>query len=448
MKQFINTTILILLLFSTSFADVAVTVYNQDLGLIREQREVEFPKGVGEVRFVDVASQIIPTSVHFSSPNAALLGQNYEYDLIDSDKLLRKYLDNKVKLISEDGETFIGLLLSASGDIVLREDDGSIRSLARGRIVNILFPDLPEGLITRPTLVWLVDSKNGGKNDAEISYLTEGMSWETEYVAVTDEKDESIELTGWVNITNHSGATYKDARIKLMAGDVQIIKSRKKRGWSGGEMPSVTAMSVDGGRGFEEQPFYEYHLYTLQRPSTLSQNQVKQISLFPTASVQTVEKEYRLDMSRNNSKVKVTLIFENLEKNGLGIPLPKGIVRVYKEGPDKGLEFIGEDRIDHTPKDEEVKIVTGNAFDIVGEKLHTDEERRGNSRENEYVIRVRNHKNEPVKVTVSESVRGGDWQMMHATEGWEKVSANQVEWKVSLKPDEEKVITYRVLTNR
>jgi len=437
MKILVTIVSILICASSFAYADIAVTVYNEDLGLVREVRDVDFPKGVGEVRFTDVASRIIPTSVHFSSDRATLLEQNYEYDLVDAAKLLSKYLDHNVKLVTEDNETFLGMLLSASGDIVLKEKSGVVRSLSRDHIVNIEFPDLPEGLITRPTLVWMVDSKKGGRGEAEISYLTEGMSWRAEYVAVTDKDDKSIQLTGWVNIDNKSGATYKDARIKLMAGDVQIIKERRSRdrakyGMAMGAVPDDIQ--------FEEQAFYEYHLYTLQRPSTLRQNQVKQISLFPTAGVRSVEKEYRINWRRNKGKAKVTLIFKNEKKNGLGIPLPKGKIRVYKEGPDGGLEFVGEDRIDHTPSNEKVKVSTGNAFDIVSERKQTDRSKH----ENEYEIKVRNRKDETIEVVVVEHLRGV-WEILKATEGWKKVDANTIEWKIKLKPDEEKIITYRVL---
>lgn len=423
--------------FSCALADIAVTVYNENLGLVREKREVDFPKGVGEVRFTDVAARIIPTSVHFTSDKAALLEQNYEYDLVDAAKLLNKYVDHDVKLFTEDGDAYLGMLLSASGDIVLREKSGTIRSLSRDRVINIEFPDLPEGLITRPTLVWMVDSKKGGKGDAEISYLTEGMAWRAEYVAVTDKEDKSLQMTGWVNITNNSGATYHDARLKLMAGDVQIIRERMRRTRAGAR--DIVVLS-EGTPQFEEQPFYEYHLYTLQRPSTLRQNQVKQISLFPTASVKSVEKEYRIDWRYNQGKARVTLIFMNEKQNGLGIPLPKGKVRVYKEGPDGGLEFVGEDLIDHTPSNEKVKVSTGNAFDIVSERKKTDHTRR----EDEFEIKVRNRKDETVEVVVAEYLHGV-WEILKATEGWEKTSANYIEWRIILKPDEEKMINYRVL---
>ncbi len=433
-------------------AEVAVTIYNQNLALVREVRQLDFPKGVGQLRFTDVASEIIPTSVHFTSDKAALLEQNYEYDLVSSDKLLEKYIDQRVEIVSLDGKSFFGSLLSSGGDIVLRLDGGTpppappasgggksgeLVSITRSQVANVRFPELPEGLITRPTLVWLVDGK-GGKSDADISYLTRGISWESEYVAVSDVKDENLSLTGWVNITNNSGATYKDARLKLMAGDVNIEQPRRK--FARDEVQELSG-GFNAEYGFQEQAFYEYHLYTLQRPSTIADKQVKQVSLFPTASTP-VKKEFRL--KANEEKVTVVLEFENREKVGLGIPLPKGKVRVYKQGPDGGQEFIGEDNIDHTPKDEKVRITTGKAFDIVGERKSINYERQGKQRENEIV--VRNHKKETIEVVIEDSF-WGDWKFIEATDGWEKKNASLVEWKVKIKPDGEAKVRYKVYVN-
>ncbi len=447
MKKLLLSSLVLVFVVISASAEVAVTVYNQDLGLVREVREFDFQKGVGELRFVDVAARIIPTSVHFSSGKAALLEQNYEYDLVDAAKLLSKYIDHEVVLATEGDGAYVGTLLSAVGDIVFRERDGSIRSLARDRVVDIHFPDLPEGLITRPTLVWTVESHKGGKGSGEISYLTNGMSWEAEYVAVTDKDDKAISLTGWVNITNHSGATYEDARIKLMAGDVQVLKERD---YGARRYRKAMAIAEAAAPQFEEQPFYEYHLYTLQRPATIRDNQIKQLALFPTADVGKVDKEYRYDWREQRwggtgNKVNVTLVFENCKANDLGIPLPKGRVRVYKEGPDGGLEFVGEDRIDHTPQGETVRVSTGKAFDIIGERKELEVKRQGDERLIE--LKVRNRKDEPVEVIVAEHLYG-DWDILDSTPGWEKKRADLIEWKVKLNPDEEKVLTYRVLFNR
>ncbi|MFH0765480.1 MAG: DUF4139 domain-containing protein [Calditrichota bacterium] len=427
----------------TAHAEIALTIYNQDLALVRETRELEFVKGESELCFTDVAAQIIPTSVHFSSPLATLLEQNYEYDLVDADKVLTKFIDRDIELISLESGVFKGTLLGNKGGIVMRESDGSIRSITPSWVANIHFPKLPEGLITRPTLVWKVKSPKGGKGQGEISYLTNGINWEAEYVAVVDDRDENLELTGWVNVTNNSGASYRDARLKLMAGDVKIESRRDKRDRRFVQSLSVEA-SAGSDEGFQEQPFYEYHLYMLPRPSTILDQQIKQLSLFPSANTP-VKKEYKYTPGENNKKVQVNLEFQNRESVGLGLPLPKGKVRVYKEGPDGGLEFVGEDRIDHTPKDEKVRVSTGNAFDIVGESTQTDYQRRGNDTEREMSIKLRNHKKEAVEVLVVEYF-GRDWTLLDGTTpGWTKTDANHAEWKITLKPDEEREVHYRVL---
>ncbi len=441
MNRFGIAALLSVLLVGEAFAEVSITIYNQDLALVRETRQLDFPKGRGELLFTDVAAQIIPTSVHFTSDKAELLEQNYEFDLVSADKLLDKYTDRQVELVTQDNHQFAGLLMSSGGDIVIKEADGGIRSITKAQIVNVHFPDLPEGLITRPTLVWLVDGK-GGKGDGEISYLTNGISWEAEYVAVTDKDDENLSLTGWVNVTNNTGATYKDAKIKLMAGDVQI---EQKRGFRTDGMRAMRALAVaePADQGFQEQPFYEYHLYTLQRPSTIADKQVKQLSLFPTANT-TVKKEYRL--LPNADKVKVFLNFENREKVGLGMPLPKGKVRVYKQGPDGGLEFVGEDHIDHTAKDEKVRISTGNAFDIKAEKSMTDHKDLGNyDSEETWQYKLRNHKSETIDLVVEVNLTRGNWKLLDSTTpGWVKKDADTVEWTITIKPDEEKVLDYKV----
>ncbi len=428
-----------------SLADVSITVYNRDLALVRESRDIEFDKGVSDIRFPDVTSQIIPTSVHFSSRLATLLEQNYEYDLVDSRKLMNRYLDENIELITEGDRIFRGKLLSAYGDVVIQQSDGTICSIAEDKVWNVKFPNLPDGLITRPTLVWKVDCKKGGKGKGEVSYLTTGMSWESEYVAVISEDDDAMNLTGWVNITNNSGASFENARLKLMAGDVKI---EKKRSFRAKGARSAVALAYDEGASFDEMPFYEYHLYTLQRPSTLKNNQVKQISLFPEANIRSVEKEYRFNWKgqrRNSGNLyhpDVTLIFKNEESNGLGIPLPEGLVRVYKQGPDESLEFVGENRIDHIPSRETVRVNTGSAFDIVAEYTRMDVKQRG--KEQMVEIKLRSHKKKPVEVIVPDYLHG-DWEMIEATSGWEKKDAYTVEWKVTLQPEVEKVIQYRVL---
>jgi len=422
-------------------AQPSITIYNQDLGLVREKREVEYPVGTGEIRFTNVASQIIPTSVSFVSDRAVLLEQNYEYDLVDQAKLLQKYLDMEVQITTKSSGVVTGTLLSADGAVILRTAEGKISSIYAGEIVSVHFSALPEGLITRPTLVWKVQSKKGGKGSADISYMTTGISWIADYVAVVSADEKNLALTGWVSITNNSGTAYQDATIKLMAGDVRINprEDMARDGW-----PEMLTMAKSAGGGFEEESFYEYHLYTLGRPSTILNAQIKQIALFDPATTP-IKKVYRYNAFMGDKKVAVSLDFLNSTKNNLGMPLPKGTVRVYQESSNGGMEFVGEDRIDHTPKDERVIIETGNAFDIVGERVQNDTRTAKNRTEYEYTTTIRNHKKESVDVLVTEQF-WGDWELIgKTTSGWEKKSATQVEWKVTVKPDEEKSITYRVL---
>ncbi|MDH4223805.1 MAG: DUF4139 domain-containing protein, partial [candidate division Zixibacteria bacterium] len=266
---------------------LSLTIYNQDLALVKDIRELPFELGRNEIKFTGVAEKIDPTSVHFQvlnfSDNVFLLEQNYQYDLVSSDKILEKYLDKKIQIITKGGKLYEGILLSFSSDsFSLMEKEGSIRILNRAEVIDLLFPSLPEGLITRPTLVWLLESKIKGKHAAELSYLTSGINWHAEYVAVADREDKNLELSGWVSIDNRSGATYPEAKLKLIAGEVHRVMER-------GALRTLYKADVEMVAGmappFEEKPFFEYHLYTLQFPSTVKDNEVKQISLFPNSLV-------------------------------------------------------------------------------------------------------------------------------------------------------------------
>ncbi len=439
-----------------SVAEVAVTIYNNDRGLVRDTRVLTFPIGKGEIRFTDVASRIIPTSVHFHSERAELLEQNYEFDLVDAKKILTKYIDHRIQLFTEGGESFAGTLLAGSGDVVIREDDNSIRVISSERVLNYLFPTLPEGLITKPTLVWKVNSSNGGQGEGEVSYLTQGISWTTEYVAVSDKEDKSLEFTGWVNIDNKCGTSYKDARLKLMAGDVQILRDG---GYRLTQEAIVTSFGSNSGDSrFQEESLYDYHLYSLNGRSTILNNQIKQIALFPSADVKEVKKEYFVEWSSTKGKVRVSLLFDNTQENGLGIPLPKGKVRVYKESKGGDLEFVGEDRIGHSPQKEGVRIKTGYAFDFACEKKQLerkrvedeydeDEYRRWKIWEEEWELRIRNRKEERAEVIVPARL-SGDWTIIDATPGWEKTSSNKIRWTVAIEPDEEIILNYRVRFKR
>jgi len=436
-----------LLIFSSAFAQknkVAITVYNQNLALVKDQRVLEFQKGINEIKFTDVASQIDPTSVHFKSLDSpervVILEQNYQYDLVSSDKILEKYIDKKIEIKAKEEKTYRGKLLSfSSNSLTLRQENGGIRIVSRAEILDLFFPSLPEGLITRPTLVWLLDSDISGENETEVSYLTQGVNWHAEYVGVVDKNDQNLEISGWVSIDNKSGATYTDAKIKLIAGEVHRVEEKRV-------FPALADVSAARREvAFEERPFFEYHLYTLKRLSTLKDKEIKQITLFPTRKVN-VSKIFVYDGARDSRRVKVNLEFINSKEQGLGMPLPKGKLRVYKEDVDKSLEFVGEDLIDHTPKDEKVRVYLGDAFDVVGERKRTDYKKISEDVwEESYQIKIRNHKEEKIQVTVVEHLHFyTDWKITETNFDYIKKDAQTVEFKLPIEKDGETVLNYTV----
>jgi hypothetical protein len=434
-------------------SSVAVTIYNQDLGLVKDVRELEFQKGKSVVEFTDVAAQIDPTSVHFKpvepGDRIEILEQNYQYDLVSSAKILQKYIDKEIELFTKGGgasdqdKSYKGTLLAYSDEnLTLKEPEGAIRIVRLNEVRDIYFPSLPEGLITKPTLVWLLDSQVSGKRKAEVSYLTSGINWHAEYVAVVDQLDQNLELAGWVSIDNRSGATYEEAKVKLIAGEIHRVTEQAPPPRLGkGAMVEMAAAAPQ----FEEKPFFEYHLYTLLRPSTIKDNEIKQVSLFPTTNVK-VKKIFTYDGAREEKNVKVELEFTNSQAEGLGMPLPAGKIRVYKADVDKSLEFVGEDLIDHTPKDEKVRVFLGNAFDIVGERKRTDFKQISQDvSEESYEIKLRNHKEEAVEVVVVEHLYYyANWEITESNFTYQKKDANTIEFKIPLAKDEEKIINYTV----
>ncbi len=460
---------------------VELTVYNNNLGLVKEERAVNLPKGISELRVTDVASRIDATSVHFKSltdPDGCfVLEQNYEYDLIGRNKLLEKYIDKEIILERTEGSTekieaqvqkdlkatretspkierIRATLLSIKDGMVVRIGD-EIFLNPSGRVI---LPALPEGLITKPTLMWQISNKREGKHNIELSYLTSGINWKADYTAIIKKDDRLLDLSSWVTINNQSGATYPDAKLKLMAGEVHRIAERERR-----DVVYKMASMEAPTSGFKEKPFFEYHLYTLSRPSTIKDNQIKQIELISPREIASQKLYFydgigpsvigRLDCRNSrftvvcNKKVNVMLEFTNSKENNLGIPLPAGKIRLYKEDPeDKGLEFIGEDRIDHTPKDEKVRLYVGNAFDIVGEHIQTDIKKIANNVwEESFKIKLRNHKDKKVEVRVMEHLyRWREWQIVQKSQDYEKLDARTVQFLVKVPANKEKILTYTV----
>jgi hypothetical protein len=446
---------------------VALTVYNGGYGVVRETRELDIGKD-GVVQFKDVASAIDATTVHFKSltdPAAKLMEQNYQFDLVSADKLLKKYLDQPLSVVTKDGKTYAGKLLSFDpAQIILQDEKGGLSMVQRpDNVRDIQFGKLPEGLLTRPTLVWLVATDKPGKQLAEVTYQTGGVSWHAEYVLVLNDKDTAGDLSGWVSVQNNSGKTYTDAKMKFIAGDVRRIQPAPVAFAAKGER-TVGAMALPAP--MEEKPFFEYHMYTLPRPSTVADNEVKQLEMFQPVAGMKVEKRFLYNPNRgwrwygglstekgygvtSDKKVNVFIEFKNSEQNKLGIPLPAGKIRVYKQDPaDKALEFVGEEQIDHTPKDEELSLQIGNAFDIVGERKQTDfkVESGRHWMSESFEIKIRNHKKEDVVVRIKEPLYR--WNTGKITETsnkeYQKLDAFNVAWDVPVKADGEYVLTYTV----
>jgi hypothetical protein len=432
--------------------DVMVTIYNGNLGLVKDLRHVRFPSGQSEVQFMDVAALIDPTTVHLKSITDALglkiLEQNYEYDLLTSQKLMEKYVGRKVRLYQSDGTYHDATLLSTNGPIF--EINGQIHMGQYGRLV---LPSLPENLVAKPTLVWLLRNQTARPQRVEASYLTGGITWKADYVMVLNAADTLADLTGWVTIDNKSGATYGNAALKLVAGDVNRAPDARRDQ----RMMEVAAKAVSAAvasHDFASEGFFEYHLYTLDGRTTIKDNQTKQLSLLSASEIP-LQKEliyygavdyyrtaYGVPMS--NQKVAVYLEVKNSKENRLGSPLPKGKVRVYKADASGSQQFVGEDWIDHTPKDESVKIKLGNAFDVVGERTQKEFKKlASNLYEVEWEIALRNHKSDAQTVTVIEPVPG-DWQVLGSSHTYEKIEAHTLKYRIPVPKEGTTKLTYRI----
>lgn len=440
-----------------------IAVYNQGVALVKDTRSLHLTEGVQPVTITDVAGQLDPTSVHFRSltdpEGTAVLEQNLEYDLVGPERLLSKYVDQQIEVVTQDGTTYQGTLLSGAQDLILQDADERVVVIRRDNVRDFSFPALPEGLITRPSLVWLVDSAAGGLQDVEIAYLTGGISWQANYVLLLAKDGAGLDLNGWVTLNNRSGATYTDAHLKLIAGDINRATQQMDRGMVKEEyaMPMATAAPQ-----VEERGFFEYHLYEVQRPVTIKDNQQKQIEFVKAVGVP-AEKFFVYDgalgwsfygglvtdqgygADTGNKTVRTMLAFST-DEEGVDAQLPRGVVRVYQEDVDGSPLLVGEDNIDHTPKGEEVRLYIGDAFDIVGERVQTDFRRPGDrSLEESYRITLRNHKEEAVEVRVTERMfRWSEWEIIQETAEHTKLDSQQVEWRVQVPADGETVIEYTV----
>jgi len=440
---------------------VNITVYNSNLGLVRETRRLTLPAGRIALRFADVTAQIRPETVHLASLTAPsslrILEQNYQYDLLNPAKLLDKFVGRDLTLVlrryqnnTESFEPVQATLLSNNGGQVWRINGQIV--INPTNIAEMRFPDLPKNLVATPTLVWDLDNNETGAQNIEASYLTNGMNWRADYVLLVNADDTKGDLQGWVTLTNASGASFDDARLQLVAGDVNRVSEERNLAMAG----AMERKAMASDSQFQEQGFFEYHMYTLQRPTTIRDNETKQVSLLEAAGFD-VKKEFVLNGQRyyytgyNNpgaaikEKVGVFVQFRNAQTNKLGMPLPTGTIRLYKKDDKGNQQFIGEDRIDHTPKDEDVRVKVGDAFDIVAERKQTDYKviASGHVYEYAYEIKIRNHKDSPVTVVVNEPI-GGDWEMVASTFEAKKTAAFAAQFNVPVAKDGEATLSYRV----
>ena len=449
MRNIVNRTLSILMACASLVgAQTAVTVTNSNVALVRETRQLTLSKGAHRFDLTDIPAQIQPASVLVESPDHSfsVLEQNYEYDLVDVSKVLNKSLEQNIRVVHPELGEVRGKLISASGSaLMLVDGDKQLQIIPRSDELKIFLDNYStgaNGFVTRPTLRWQVKATQSGAHRALISYLTGGLSWKADYVGRLNKDDSKLTVACWVTVDNKSGKTFKDARLKLMAGDINLVKSPNRRRMT----KSMALMDGMAGSGFSEKSFFEYHLYSLGRLTTIANNQVKQIQLFPEAQT-AVSKEYVVE-STDPKAVNVMVSFKNSRQNHLGIPLPGGVVRLYK-ADGKDMEFIGEDAIRHTPKDEEVKIKVGQAFDVVSVRNVLKTERPTNRSRRysvEYVLR--NHKKEDVRIHVQERFSAYQQTRLHKSNIKPfKQTAGRMDFIVPVPADGERKLTLSYTTS-
>lgn len=472
MRKF--TLIVLLLLLSASLAQaqdeserLSLTIYNQGTALVQDVRSFELDEGVNTLDFTDVAATINATSVVFKAltnpDDVHVLEQNFVFDLVGSGALLERYLDETISITTEDGTVFIGQLLSGrNGEIILRNDEGQVFVVSISKVRDMQFPNLPNGLITRPTLRWLLQSAVAGTEQVQLTYLAGGINWSADYNVLLNSGNTSLDLNGWVTLTNTSGASYTDAQVKLVAGDVNRLPDDTRVFREEMEMMAMD-MAAAPAPGVAQREFFEYQLYEINRRVTVADNETKQVE-FVTGTQVPASTFYVYNgfpgfggyygpiTDRGYGSTGVTdvqnwLEFSTGEENGLGADLPAGNIRVYQEDVDGAALLIGENRIDHTPQGEDVTIFLGNAFDLVGERTQTDFQLIGrNVLEETYEIKLRNRKDdETVEIRVPETLfRWSNWEILNASDEYTKTDSSHIEFRVMVEPGEERIITYTV----
>jgi hypothetical protein len=433
-------------------SELSLTVYNSDLALVRDVRALELPRGTFDLKFMDIAATVNPATVHFRSltepARVSVLEQNYEYDLLEPEKLLRKYVGRDVTLVRNGIET-TARLLSYNNAPVWQIDGEIVTGLHAD---HMRFPELPGNLFARPTLIWSLSNQGGARHRVEAAYLATKLSWNADYVLTVARDDSAADLDGWVTVTNASGTQFRNAALQLVAGNVNRVRQVL------GKMADMSYQRRElaaAAPAMAQESFSDYHLYTLGRKTSINNNQTKQVSMLG-ATAFPVRKRYVVDGQafyyRNaqhpgsplKDDVQVFYEFKNDAKTGLGLPMPAGVVRVYQADSRGGTQFVGEDRIDHTPKDETLNLKIGTAFDVVAERKQTDFQKIGSTvYEMEYEVTLRNHKTAPVTVEVNEPI-GGTWRMVSSTHAHTRTDAWAAQFNVPVAADGVATLKYRV----
>lgn len=440
---------------------IAVTIYNNNLALVKDQRKLIMDKGFNTLAFRGVSAKMRPETALLRSltPNNQLrvLEQNFDFDLLTPQKLLEKYTGKQVQLASINPATGretiqTATILSTNSGVTLKIDDKIVTN-PQG---SYIFDEVPDNLRDHPTLVTQLTSSTRSQQTIELGYLTAGLSWKADYVAELSSDDSQLDLTGWITLTNQSGTTYNNAKVQLVAGDVNQVQAGFSRNSSRRETMTKAMSDSD----VAEESLFEYHLYSLNRPSDLADKQTKQVALLSASSVP-VDKEFLLqgqDYYYNNSyselgrKIKIAIFveFNNTKKAHLGIPIPKGTVRVYKNDSKGSAQFIGEDRITHTPKNEKIRLKLGDAFDVTADKKQTNFKKakyfapHNSAYKSSYKIALKNAKSEAVTVTVREPVPG-DWKILQESHPHTKAASGTAQWKITIPAESSAILDYSVL---
>lgn len=443
--------------------EVAVTIYNENLALVKDVRKVNLKRGAAALAFRDVSARMRPETAMLRSLSApgslSVLEQNFDFDLLTPGKLLEKYVGQTVQVIRTHPTTGVESSESAQ---VLSSNEGVVLKMGNrietGMPGRIVFGDVPSHLRDRPTLVMSLQNQSNQAQDLELSYLTGGLSWKADYVVELSTNDKQLDLSGWVTLNNQSGTSYKNAKLQLVAGDVNQVRDVMEA--PAGAIRVMAAAPIREKQAMSEESLFEYHLYTLGRPTTIAENQSKQVALLSASGVP-VRKQYLLrgvdyyyqaaygDLGKK-LKVGTFIEFDNKENAQLGMPIPKGVIRVYKKDSKGNAQFIGEDRVDHTPKNETVRLKLGDAFDVTADKKQTDFKKiAGTSKynsifESAYEIVLKNAKSEPVVVTVHEPMPG-DWQVLSSSHPHSKGASNVAVWNVTVPPESDTKLVYRAL---